>query len=292
MSASYSSGMNARRVLVPLAAVAGLVAMAPVALKRAFAPPRREVRVTPDDLGLPAEEVWLVTGNDRRLHAWFVPVDGPAPAVVVLHGWGGNASDMLPLAEPLRDAGFHGFFVDARNHGLSEHDDHMSMPRFAEDLEAAVRFVRARPQVTSVGVVGHSVGAAAALFAAARGAPIDAVVAVAAFAHPEELMERNFPFPRPVTKLILWMVERIIGYRYEEIAPRNRAAEVEAPVLLVHGDADAVVPVEDSHDLHARLPDSRLIVVPGAGHAELEPYEPYFPDVVGFLSEHLSTRVV
>ncbi len=283
--------MRARRLLLPAAIGAGLVLAAPSALKRAFAPPRRASRGRPADRGLPEEEVWLDGSRDIRLHAWFVPVRGAAPAVVVLHGWGGSAADLLPLAGPLHDAGFHVLLLDARNHGLSEDDDFASLPRFADDLATAVASLRTREEVLSVGAVGHSVGAAAAILAAATGTPIDAVVAVSSFAHPGELMDANLHVPAPLRRLLLWSIERMIGYRYDEIAPRNRIAEVRVPVLLVHGDADEVVPVADSRELARRLPRARLIEVPGGTHADLEPYLPFFPEVVGFLSAHLPTGV-
>jgi alpha-beta hydrolase superfamily lysophospholipase len=122
---------------------------------------------------------------------------------------------MLPIGPGLHDSGFHALFLDARKHGRSDDEDFMSMPRFAEDLEAAILMLRDRPDVTGIGVVAHSVGASAAIYAAAGDVAPDAVVAVAPFAHPGEMMEENFPFPAPVTWAILRVVERMIGHRYD-----------------------------------------------------------------------------
>ncbi len=283
-----------RRMLISAVVGAGMYLATPFALKRAFAPPQREIPYTPKDLGLPEEEVWIDGPNGTRLHAWWVPVGRPAPAVIVLHGWGGNASLMLPIAPHIQQAGFHALFLDARNHGLSEHDDFSSMPRFAEDLEAAFRWLHLRDDVTDIGVVGHSVGAGAAILAASRGLGVSAVVSVSAFAHPGELMRSQGPLaklPQPLRWWILHQVERMIGYRFDDIAPRNRIADVEVPLLLVHGDADPVVPVSDAYELAERMPKRRLIIVPGGGHSDLEPFQPYLPDVLEFLSEHLSARV-
>ena len=79
----------------------------------------------------------------------------------------------------------------------------------------------------------------------------------------------------------------MIGHRYDEIAPRNRIGEVSAPVMLMHGDDDAVIPLRDSIDLHDRLPGSELVVVPGGTHADLEAFAPFFPTVDEFLRSHL-----
>ncbi len=280
-----------RKLLFFVIVVLGAVAAAPRLLKRAFAPPDRDVTANPSDYGLSATDLWIDGPNGKQLHAWWIPADGPAPVVIVLHGWGGNSGDMLPIAPGLANSGFHSLFLDARRHGQSDFEDFMSMPRFAEDLEAAVGNLLERDDVTAIGVIGHSVGAAASIYAAANNPAIDAVVAVASFAHPAEMMRENFPFPTPVTWALLQVVERMIGHRYDDIAPRNRISDVEVPVMLMHGDADNVIPFQDSIDLHERLAGSELVIVPGGTHSDLEAFEPFFPRVDEFLGEHLSTAV-
>jgi pimeloyl-ACP methyl ester carboxylesterase len=280
-----------RKLFLLLIIIVGAVVAAPRLLKRAFAPPDRDVVARPSDYGLSATDQWIDGSGGKRLHAWWIPADGPAPAVIVLHGWGGNSGDMLPIAPGLADSGFHSLFLDARRHGQSDFEDFMSMPRFAEDLEAAVGDLLERDDVTAIGVIGHSVGAAASIYAAANNPAIDAVVAVASFAHPAEMMRGNFPFPAPVTWALLQVVERMIGHRYDDIAPRNRISDVTVPVMLMHGDADSVIPFQDSIDLHDRLAGSELVIVPDGTHSDLEAFEPFFPKVDEFLSEHLSTTV-
>ncbi|MEA2024449.1 MAG: alpha/beta fold hydrolase [Actinomycetota bacterium] len=280
-----------RKLILLLIVMTGAVLAAPRLLKRAFAPPERDVDATPSDYGLSATDLWIDGPNGKRLHAWWIPAGGPAPVVIVLHGWGGNSGDMLPIGPGLADSGFHSLFLDARRHGQSDFEDFMSMPRFAEDLEAAVGDLLERDDVTGIGVIGHSVGAAASIYAAANNPAIDTVVAVASFAHPAEMMRENFPFPPAVTWALLQVVERMIGHRYDDIAPRNRISDVQVPVMLMHGDADNVIPFQDSIDLHDRLPGSQLVIVPGGTHSDLEAFEPFFPEVDKFLGENLLTAV-
>jgi len=277
-----------RRFLIPVVLVGAAAVVAPRLFKRAFTPPRRDVGQVPADFGLDAETVWIDGPRGKHLHAWWIPSEGTAPAIVVLHGWGGTAADMLPIGPGLHDSGFHALFLDARKHGLSDDEDFMSMPRFAEDLEAAILMLHDRPDVSNVGVVAHSVGASAAIYAAAGDTSPDAVVAVAPFAHPGDMMKENFPFPAPVTWTILQVVERMIGHSYDEIAPRNRVGDVTIPVLFMHGEEDAVIPATDSIELHERLPGSRLILVPDGTHSDLERFAPYFEQVDAFLTDALA----
>ena len=276
-------------LLIPFVLAAGAVVAAPRMLKRGFTPPQPPVDVIPSDLGLDFEVMELRSINDTRLHAWWIPAEGDAPVIIVLHGWGGNSSLMLPLAPHIHNGGFHALFVDARNHGLSEEDSFSSMPRFAEDLEVAVEWARKRDDVTAVGVIGHSVGAGALIFSASKGVPIDAAVSVSSFAHPGEMMHENMPLPKPVIAMILEAVQRTIGYRFDDFAPRVRVGSVDIPLLLVHGDEDVVVPITNLHQLADAHGSAEVIVVPGGGHSNLAPFEPYIDDIVDFFARNLST---
>ena len=279
-------------IAIPLGLVVGAALAAPSLMRRVFAVPQRAMPDTaPEQFGLDGDEVWIEGPNEKRLHAWFIPGVETAPAVVVLHGWGGTAADMLPIAPGLNDLGLHALFLDARTHGLSDEEDFMSMPRFAEDLETAVAWLSERDDVTTIGVIGHSVGAAAAILVASRNSSVDAVVAVASFAHPEELMWRAMPYPAPMKWTLLRVIRQMIGVSYDDIAPRNRIGEVKAPLLLIHGDADEVVPVSDALSLRDHQPNCTLIVVPGGNHSDLAAYEPYFGDVAEFLRRTLMAAV-
>ncbi len=285
-----SSGLRAvsRWIWLPAAITAGAYYAARRVLERAFAPPQPDATRSPADLGLPEEQVWLENGNGTRLHGWYIPVEGTAPIVIVLHGWGGNAALMLPLAPHIHRAGFHALFLDSRNHGHSDHERFTSMPRFAEDLEVAAEWAMARPSVASIGVIGHSVGAGAAILSASRVDYFDAVVSVSAPAHPGEMMrEQMTTIPKPLLTLLLGAIQRLIGYRFDAFAPRDRISLVTAPVMLVHGADDQVVPVASLHELAAVLTNAETLVVPGAGHSDLASFEAHLDEITDFLDRSL-----
>lgn len=236
----------------------------------------------------PGHDVWIDGSDGIRLHAWFVPVGRLAPAVIVIHGWGGSAVAMLPLAPHIHRMGFHGLFLDVRNHGLSDRDRFVSMPRFADDLDTATAWTRGRSDVTSVGVIGHSVGAGAAILSASRSEAFDALVSVAAPADPERLMrEQMSSLPEPLVAAALAGIQRIIGQGFADFAPHSRLPLVSTPVLLVHGGDDRIVPVSSLHALSAAQPAAEVLLVPGGGHADLRQFLDHIDRIDEFLGRQL-----
>ncbi len=254
--------------------------------------PRIPERGSPADHGIDYEEVAIPTRNRKRLYGWWLPVPGGEDSVIIVHGWGGNAEMMLPLALPLHRAGLNVLLIDARNHGRSDRDGVSSMPRFAEDVEAAAGWLRqAHPaQCRRLALLGHSVGAAAVLLAASEHAGIDAVIAIASFSHPRKVMTRSlraFHLPHWLIPPMLAYVQWIIGRRFDDIAPARTACRSEAPVLLVHGDADTTVPIDDAHEIVRACPQRKLslMVVPGAGHESVEAIREHEGRLIDFLRQ-------
>jgi len=254
--------------------------------------PRIREQGTPQRCGLAYREVSIPSANGKRLFGWFIPAacHVPAPAVAVLHGWGSNAEMMLPLAAPLHGAGYAVLLFDARNHGRSDGDSFSSMPRFAEDLEHALDWLARQPGVDAarVAALGHSVGAAAALLAASRRHNLAAVVSIAAFAHPDGMMRRllashHIPYV-PLGWYVLRYVQRVIGHRFDDIAPCNTIRKVSCPVLLVHGAEDATVPVEEARSIYANRSGDhvRLLVLAGE-HDSVDELEKHVGELTAFL---------
>ena len=220
-------------------------------------------------------EIRFPTRNGKTLAGWFVPASGPGPhpAVAVVHGWGGNAETMLPLAAPLHAAGFAVLLFEARCHGRSDEDSFArcrALRRMCGGRGLVARSRRSGERRQCRNRTGrHSVGAGAVLLAAARDPGIAAVVSIAAFTHPEAMMRRWFAFrgipQRPLGSLILRYVERVIGHRFDDIAPITTIRRLHCPVLLVHGAEDATVPVEEAHAIHAAGgPNVQLKIVAGS----------------------------
>lgn len=263
---------------------------------RGLRAPRVAAQVSPLDLGYEAQSVHLPGPNGKTLFAWFIAARGvaKAPAVLVMHGWGANASMMLSSAAPLSSAGFAVLLLDARCHGASGDEAFTSLPRFAEDIEAGLDWLALAPPVDAkrLAVIGHSVGAGAALLSATRRSDIRAVISISAFAHPYEVMRRFLASHRipyfAVGWYVLRHVQRVIGARFDAIAPLHSITRVRCPVLLVHGTDDDLVPFDDARRLLAAGPAGQVQLLAVAGrHDPIEALQAEQRQLVEFLQGQL-----
>lgn len=260
-------------------------------IRASLAAPRVRESGVPD--GLHWREVAIPTAGGKMLFGWFIPAGEAAPALAIVHGWGGNAEMMLPLAQPLNAAGYALLLFDARSHGRSDGDSFSSLPRFAEDLDHAVDWLQQQADVDAgrVGVVGHSVGAGAALLLASRRNDLAAVVSLAAFAHPASIMRRWLALKRipywPLGAYILCYIQRVIGVRFNDIAPRHTIREARCPVLLAHGTEDEMVPPSEAREIYGNRRNEQvsLLLIPGS-HDRYGEMERHLGTMIGFLDAH------
>jgi dipeptidyl aminopeptidase/acylaminoacyl peptidase len=295
------------------AAIATAAAAAPVALAYRFAvvyrqragfPHRHPPASTPDAIGLPYEEVEVPTADGLRLPGWFLPAGtAPAPGVALIHGWESARDRTLPNAQVLHAIGFHVLTFDVRGNGANGPELlPMSVGEYAADARAGASWLRGRPEVTKVALVGHSMGAAGSLVAAASDPEIDAVVAIAAPADPSRLTRVTFqlahlPIPAPIAWPLAWLTTRVYlrprGHSVASISATRAVQSAEAPVMLVHGTHDAIVPLDHLERLararRAVRPASvtETLVVPGGEHSWLYEFPAYRAAIARFLATHL-----
>jgi alpha-beta hydrolase superfamily lysophospholipase len=256
-----------------------------------FRAPRIQEQKTPAELGMDYQEVSIPAQQGKQLFAWFLPGKQSAPTIIILHGWGGNAELMLPLAHPFYQAGMNVLLIDARNHGRSDSSGHSSIPRFAQDIDSAMDWLT-QHRSGKVILLGHSVGGGAVLFSASRRKDISAVISISAFAHPQWMMLRYLgenKIPVFLSHWILKYVEWLIGHRFDEIAPMNTACNARCPVLLVHGDADKTVSVSDAHTIKNNCKDKiiQLLLIEGADHDSVDKIEDHAHQLINFLEKNV-----
>lgn len=292
--------MSLALLVFTLLAIALVIAGLNWLIRHSLRAPRIPEQGSPAQRGLVYQTVSIPGVRNKQLFGWYIPApdNARAPAVAVLHGWGSNAEMMLPVAVPLNQVGYAVLLFDARCHGRSDDDNFASLPRFAEDLDCALAWLVQQPGVdaANIAVLGHSVGAGAVLLAASRRKDIAAVISVAAFSHPASMMRRflaarHVPY-MPLGWYVMRYVQRIIGHRFDAIAPRHTITQIRCPVLLVHGSDDTIIPVSEAREIHAqRRSDAvQLLILPGEHDSSAE-LERHADKLLAFLNQATRTGV-
>lgn len=279
-------------IFLPVLLILGFIA----AIHLSFRAPRLSNVALPMDYGLDAQTHEFTGQQGSKLSVWWVDALQPSETtVVILHGWGANKSYMLPLAKPFHQEGYNVLLLDAHNHGDSEKRGVPSMPKFAEDLASAVHWLNQnKPKACQQTiVVGHSVGAAAVLLAAAKGLQASVFISLASFVHPELIMQRTLSKLKPVPGLIPLIsnyVQWAIGRKFDVIAPITSIQKINQPTLLVHGTADRVIPLSDFHLLcnGTQKKNIQCLEIPEADHDSIDKIEAHFSQLHDFIKKHIN----
>lgn len=282
-------------LLIPVLLILAFVS----AIHLGFRAPRLNNDVHPSAHGMNYQAHNVVGQQGSKLSVWWVEAEQPSDTtVVIMHGWGANKSLLLPLAKPFHETGYNVLMLDAHNHGDSQKRGTSTMPKFAEDVTSAVGWLKQNQTNASdkVIVVGHSVGAAAVLLAAANGLQANVVITIASFVHPKLMMQRSLQKVAGVpglVRLISGYVQWVIGHKFDDIAPITSLSKIQQPTLLVHGDADRVIPLSDFHLLCEAQRQSEknqtiaCLEIADADHDSIDKIEAHFSELNDFINQHL-----
>lgn len=240
-------------------------------------PPRVSGDQTIADLGFPGtRELQLGAKDGSTLRGWLVPASSPdRPYIVLAHGLGSQAILAREHVRRLHNLDFHVLVYDQRAHGRSDGAFSTFGVLESDDVKTAHDWILYNHPKAVIHGYGHSMGGAAVLMAAGRHGIFRKVVAEASFCDMESASRRTVlsiygPLGGPLFQLLAFWANAISGADVITYSPRKALNGIgDKPVLLIHGTADPVVPVEESQDLR-RLGGrrTRLWEIPAGGHLD------------------------
>ena len=215
--------------------------------------------------------------REPDIHERTVEVDGaslsvvhlqlpdPKGVVFFLHGNAGNLAGWFSNAEFYRQANFDLVMPDYRGFGKSS--GHIASARqLHADVRAVWNAFAAQYRHKRVVLYGRSLGSGLAAQLAAdlsrEGRRPDLTVLVSPYSSVRELTAEFYP----------WVPSALVRYPFETV---KHLPAIAGPVLVLHGERDTLIGLHHAERLKQALPAARLVVVPGAGHNDLQEFPAY-----------------
>jgi fermentation-respiration switch protein FrsA (DUF1100 family) len=211
---------------------------------------------------------------DGRIHGWFSRSPAHRGVVLLLPGVRANRLSMVDRALFLRDAGYSVLLIDLQATGESPGNVITFGWRERLDVLAAVDFLRRELPGEKVGVIGSSLGGAAALLATPP-LRVDALVVESVYPSIDRAaanrLHRYLGAPGiAVEPLLLAQLQPRIGVGAEVLRPIDHVGKVTCPLLVISGAKDRYTTVDDTRALFAAAREPKqLWLVDGAGHVDL-----------------------
>src|SRR4051794_2181089 len=221
--------------------------------------PARAFEGTPADVGLDYRELEIETEDGERLHGWWTGAGAATLGHLLLfHGNAGNVGDRVVHAALLTAAGFDVLLFDYRGYGRSTGKP--SEQGTYRDARAAREALLAQPE-TDAGralYLGESLGGAVALALAVESPPAGLVLQ-STFTSVRDTGREHYPF----------IPAGLIPNAYPSL---RLIPDLRAPLLVLHGERDEIVPVSHGRALFDAAPEpKRIEVFRELGHNDLVP---------------------
>ena len=250
--------------------------------------PRNPVKDIPDWGSL--IDTFIPTVDGGSLEVWQVEPKGPSRGVVLLaHGWSRNRARMVSRARIFSEMGFTTVMHSARDHGGSTRHPFMNAFRFAEDVEAVMKWVD-KPVL----LYGHSAGAAGAIIAASHNPErIRLLFLEGCYARTKEALRSlyrsyNKFFGIIFAPMVVFWMDIFYKFRMDKVSPARLAPHLNIPVLIIHGEQDQNFPLHHARRIRDSFPAGRaeLFVAKGADHSGSSATPEYPIAIRAFVDRH------
>ena len=237
----------------------------------------------------------------RLVGSYWPGSDPAAPAILLLHGITVSRTMFAARAAWLASLGYAVFAIDFRGHGESQHAPRTFGWRESLDAHAALAWLRQERPDSRIGVIGVSMGGAAALIGPRGPLPADAMVLQAVYSTIRRAIGNRVEgvAGRGAARLLepLLSFQSVPRYRVRprSLSPLAAIRHYAGPVFVIGGSGDRHTVVEETEALHEAAPGpKRLWIIPGADHYDASACnsDEYRERIAAFFADTIGTPAV
>ena len=222
---------------------------------------------------LKGQSVEFASTSGETLRGWLIPGHKGAGAIVLLHGLRGSRLQMVGRARFLSAAGYTVLLFDFQAHGESTGKQITFGYLESRDAQAAVNFLRASLPGEKIGVIGLSMGGAAAVLATPQlnvdAMSLEMVYPSISQAIADRLTMRLGGWGSTLTPLLSWQLKPRIGVGADALRPVDKVSEITIPKLFIAGAEDHHTTLAESRQFfNAAAQPKEFWVLPGADHTD------------------------
>lgn len=233
----------------------------------------------PENYGLTGEKMSIITEDGLNLSAWLLKsnLDTTLATIVLLHGISNCKESNFPRARILADSGYASLLLDLRAHGASA-GTYCTFGYYEKnDLKTVADTLTKRNPDRILGIWGNSLGGAIALQALAHDARYSFGIIESTFdEYPKVIAEYGADFmfglrPQWILNRVIYKAGAKAHFDPYTVDPVKAAAKSDQPLLFMHGDKDARIPMSfNKRNFEvAPNPGKKWVTVHGAGHNNL-----------------------
>jgi alpha-beta hydrolase superfamily lysophospholipase len=288
---------KALATLVVLVCAAAYVAVSWLTAERLTRPTNHALRIDPRRVSPDAQPWSARTADGLTLRGWYLPTSERRRLIILVHGMWSSWLEMAALGRDLHQRGYDVLLFDLRGHGQSDASRLTLGNRERADIRTVMDWAELEGfSRDRVGWLGYSMGASTLLLEAAHNRSIQVAVIDSPYGNlPEVLgsqLSKHSKLPSWFNPGILAAARLIYGVRTDNLLPTEAARSWgDRPLLLIHGEADSIVPVKQAYELARAAGASCLtLTLPGVEHVQAYEADPesYVSVIEWFFADHLS----
>ncbi len=236
-------------------------------------PPRFTDQDVPSNYELEYENISVMTEDGIEIKAWLIQSKKANGTIIIGHGYPFSKGNILPVAKFLYPD-YNLIYYDHRYFGESSGYYSTVGLKEVQDVDAIITFTREKFDKQPIALYGFSLSASAMLMSKEK---VNAIIADSPYGNLEMMVHHIYavfgPLRYPFVVVTNLFSKLFFGVYPQEISPAIAIQNSSTPILLIHGEKDSQIPIENAYLLQESNPDIDVWIVPGADHGQAHALE-------------------